>query len=54
MKGQSLVNWAKLLKIKELNESPVIAVEVDSRKVKRGTLFFALKGEKFDGHDYLC
>ncbi|HKZ00520.1 MAG TPA: UDP-N-acetylmuramoyl-tripeptide--D-alanyl-D-alanine ligase [Rhabdochlamydiaceae bacterium] len=53
MKGQSLAKWAKLLKIDEPNDSPVIAVEVDSRKVKRGALFFALKGEKFDGHDYL-
>jgi len=53
MKKQSLANWAKLLKIKEMSESLVEAVEADSRKVKKGTLFFALKGEKVDGHNYL-
>ncbi len=26
---------------------------IDSRMVKKGDLFFALKGEKYDGHDYL-
>lgn len=29
------------------------AVAVDSRKVKKGTLFFALKGERTDGHLYV-
>ncbi len=28
-------------------------VEIDSRKVKRGSLFVAIKGEKFDGHDFI-
>ncbi|MBD2797583.1 UDP-N-acetylmuramoyl-tripeptide--D-alanyl-D-alanine ligase [Xenorhabdus sp. 18] len=28
------------------------AVETDSRKVERGGLFIALKGEKFDAHDF--
>lgn len=28
-------------------------VSTDSRKVSKGGLFVALKGEKFDGHDYL-
>lgn len=35
-------------------ESKVIAVNTDSRKIKKGDLFFALKGERFDGHDYIC
>jgi len=29
-------------------------VEIDSRKVKAGDLFVALKGENFDGHDYIA
>ncbi|HRW58323.1 MAG TPA: UDP-N-acetylmuramoyl-tripeptide--D-alanyl-D-alanine ligase [Chlamydiales bacterium] len=37
-----------------MNEfSQVIDFQVDSRKVKRGSLFFALPGEKVDGHDFL-
>ena len=28
-------------------------VTIDSRKIKKGDIFFALKGENFDGHDYL-
>ncbi|MHB8929432.1 MAG: Mur ligase domain-containing protein, partial [Melioribacteraceae bacterium] len=28
-------------------------VEIDSRKVKKGSLFVAIKGEKFDGHDFV-
>ncbi len=28
-------------------------VETDSRRVKQGTIFFALKGENHDGHDYV-
>lgn len=30
----------------------VSAVVIDSRKAQAGTLFVALKGEKFDGHDF--
>ena len=29
------------------------SVEIDSRKVKKGSLFVAIKGEKFDGHDFV-
>lgn len=38
-----------------LNNSTSIinGVETDSRYVKAGTLFFALKGEKHDGHDFV-
>ena len=28
-------------------------VSIDSRKVKKNTLFIALKGERFDGHDFI-
>lgn len=30
------------------------SVAIDSRRVARGSLFFALPGHRFDGHDYLC
>lgn len=29
-------------------------VEIDSRRVKQGDLFVALKGENFDGHDFIA
>ncbi|MDD4900329.1 MAG: UDP-N-acetylmuramoyl-tripeptide--D-alanyl-D-alanine ligase [Candidatus Omnitrophica bacterium] len=29
-------------------------VSIDSRKVKRGGIFIAIKGEKFDGHDFIA
>ncbi len=32
---------------------PISKVEIDSRKVKKGFLFVAIKGEKFDGHDFV-
>lgn len=31
----------------------VSAVTIDSRKAAPGTLFFAIKGERFDGHDFI-
>ncbi|MEW6196082.1 MAG: UDP-N-acetylmuramoyl-tripeptide--D-alanyl-D-alanine ligase [Bacteroidota bacterium] len=32
---------------------PLASVEIDSRKVKKETLFVAIKGEKLDGHDFV-
>ncbi|KAF0152692.1 MAG: UDP-N-acetylmuramyl pentapeptide synthase [Ignavibacteria bacterium] len=32
---------------------PISKVEIDSRSVKKGSLFAAIKGEKFDGHDFV-
>lgn len=32
----------------------VEGVSIDSRRTRRGDLFVALKGERFDGHDYIC
>jgi UDP-N-acetylmuramoyl-tripeptide--D-alanyl-D-alanine ligase len=34
-------------------ETPIANVCTDSRQAKPGDLFFAIKGEKFDGHDFL-
>src|SRR5579884_3713746 len=32
----------------------VSRVEIDSRRIQKGDLFVALKGENFDGHDYVA
>ncbi|NCC87362.1 MAG: UDP-N-acetylmuramoyl-tripeptide--D-alanyl-D-alanine ligase [Clostridia bacterium] len=34
-------------------ESQINAVCIDSRKVERGCLFVAIKGDNFDGHDFI-
>jgi len=34
-------------------ESQINAVCIDSRKVERGCLFIAIKGENFDGHEFI-
>ncbi len=33
---------------------PVYNVTIDSRKVKKNSLFFAIKGKRFDGHDFVA
>ena len=35
----------------EQAEAVVTGVQIDSRRVKPGDLFIAIKGEKVDGHD---
>lgn len=37
----------------QMTEVEVEAVEFDSRRVRPGTLFIAMKGERFDGHDFV-
>jgi UDP-N-acetylmuramoyl-L-alanyl-D-glutamate--2,6-diaminopimelate ligase len=36
-----------------LRETEVMSLEFDSRKVKPGSVFIAIDGEKFDGHDFI-
>lgn len=37
---------------KELMQ-PISGISIDSRKLKEGDLFFAIKGENFDGHNFV-
>lgn len=37
----------------DLKRAKFSGVSIDSRTCKKGDLFFAIKGEKFDGHEYL-
>ena len=46
----------KLTNVEILNEKlikPITGVSIDSRKINSGDLFFAIKGENFDGHDFV-
>ena len=36
-----------------MTDTEIEALEFDSRRVGPGTLFVAMKGEKFDGHDFI-
>jgi UDP-N-acetylmuramoyl-tripeptide--D-alanyl-D-alanine ligase len=53
MKIKKLTDWASLVNIKTSQDCPMNGVSVDSRKVKPGDLFFALSGDKVDGHLFL-
>lgn len=35
-------------------DAPFTAVSTDTRSLERGALFVAIRGERFDGHDYLA
>jgi UDP-N-acetylmuramoyl-tripeptide--D-alanyl-D-alanine ligase len=35
------------------NFKDIYSIKIDSRKVERGDFFIALKGERFDGHDFV-
>ena len=36
-----------------LDDIEVKSLEIDSRKVKKGSVFFACKGNSLDGNDYI-
>lgn len=33
---------------------PIKGISIDSRSIKKGDLFIAIKGERFDGHDFIA
>lgn len=39
--------------VKPLEDSKFSGVAIDTRKVRQGDLFIALRGERFDGHDFI-
>lgn len=43
----------KVVGINQSRNMVIKGVSVDSRTIKKGELFFALKGKRFDGHDFL-
>lgn len=53
MRGSVLREIGRVLGIECLENASVMGYRIDSRKVVPGDLFFALKGMKNDGHDFL-
>ncbi len=53
MKLDILANAIQILKTIGNLEKNIEAIQVDSRQVKKNTLFVALKGTKMDGHEYI-
>ena len=55
MKDFSITELARIIKAQPSEEAGTFAgVSIDSRTVKAGDCFFAIKGENFDGHDYVA
>lgn len=51
----TLVQWAKWLSCEySAKDIAFSGVSIDSRSVKPGELFVAVKGEQFDGHDFIA
>jgi UDP-N-acetylmuramoyl-tripeptide--D-alanyl-D-alanine ligase len=53
MKGEILRDLARHLGVASENELQISGYQADSRMIQPGDLFFALKGEKNDGHAFL-
>ncbi len=53
MKLKDILVNCNLLEIVGNKELDILDITFDSRKVKPGTLFFAVKGTQVDGHDYI-
>ena len=53
MKLKDILVNCNLLEIVGDKDLDILDITFDSRKVKPGTLFFAVKGTQVDGHDYI-
>ena len=53
MKLKEILVNCNLLEIVGDKDLDILDISFDSRKVDKGTLFFAVKGTQVDGHDYI-
>ena len=44
---------SELIKLKNFRNIEISSIHSDSREVKKGSIFFAIKGNKFDGNNYI-
>jgi len=49
-----VADWVKGRLVNASGNEIVLGVCTDSRRVRQGNLFVALKGERFDGHDFVA
>ena len=50
---KSLIGALPSAKYKNLEDRQITGVVSDSREVKKGSLFVAIKGQQYDGHDFI-
>ena len=53
MKIKEILANCNLMEIEGDKDIDILDLAFDSRKVKDGSLFFAVKGTQVDGHDYI-
>ena len=53
MKAEELLQGLRLKTVENPYAGNIKGISVDSRQVRPGYLFVALKGEKLDGHDFV-
>ncbi|MBN3039278.1 MAG: UDP-N-acetylmuramoyl-L-alanyl-D-glutamate--2,6-diaminopimelate ligase [Candidatus Omnitrophica bacterium] len=53
MKAEELLEGLKLKTVENSYAGKIKGISVDSRRVRPGYLFVAIKGEKLDGHDFV-
>ena len=49
---KELAGWTGGKLLKGEASAPVTSISIDSRSLKAGALFVAIKGAKFDGHNF--
>ncbi|MCX8057440.1 MAG: UDP-N-acetylmuramoyl-tripeptide--D-alanyl-D-alanine ligase [Ignavibacteria bacterium] len=52
----TISDFRKISNVNFINKDlikPIKGISIDSRKINEGDLFFAIKGENFDGHDFV-
>ncbi|MEN3037543.1 MAG: UDP-N-acetylmuramoyl-tripeptide--D-alanyl-D-alanine ligase [Candidatus Kryptonium sp.] len=47
------MGFISALNLEKMGKKKILGVSTDSRKIKKGEIFFALRGERFDGHDFV-
>src|SRR5256885_894405 len=53
MQLKTLIAHVKTLQINGPTDRDIVSIAYDSRRVKKGSLFVALRGEKVDGHEFI-